>query len=255
LDTNRWFDGEIVIITDGLSQDQHARLTHFPKVRFQEPGEQLLLRIGFLCQAIPELFPKRKRFYSLEAFNLGDYDRVFFFDSDMLIVGDLSELLSLPGSLMACSDQIGRFSGRVRRKQSFKRVNPADEPNETELLVKSFNAGFMLLDKTIVNTTCYEGLLQFVHPSVFREVKTHNTDQVVFNLYFDRRASLLSTRYNVIVSKWPQIKESEKLALSDLRVVHFTGHDKPWTQDSKLRFYDDPDVAGFYDTWHLYDVD
>ncbi|MCX6266265.1 MAG: hypothetical protein NTW16_02760, partial [Bacteroidetes bacterium] len=207
LNHNPWFDGDIVIITDGLEPGQAELFEIFPKVMFRKPGEDLLLRIGHLCNALPAMIPRRKRFYSIELFNLCGYDRLFFFDSDMLVTGNISELLSFSNPLMACSDQPNRHTGKVRDRKTFKRI-AADSFDECDMLRNTFNAGFMVPARTLLDQYIYEELKELIHISVFRNIRTHNTDQVVFNLYFNGQVRILplmilfSVRFIMHVILW-----------------------------------------------------
>jgi lipopolysaccharide biosynthesis glycosyltransferase len=249
LNHNPWFDGDIVIISDGLDPEQAKLFEIFPKVVFRKPGEDLLLRIGHLCNALPAFIPRRKRFYSIELFNLDGYDRLFFFDSDMLVTGNISELLSYPEPLLACSDQPNRHVGKVRDRITFKRIS-ADGVGDRDVLKKTFNAGFMVADKTLLNHHTYEGLKELIHSNVFGNIRTHNTDQVVLNLLFDGKARLLDYTYNMIISNWREFSAAGHIDPADIRILHFTGSYKPWeTGAGRDGIADDPVVKAFYDAW------
>ncbi|MCX6276622.1 MAG: hypothetical protein NT004_00825 [Bacteroidetes bacterium] len=248
---NPWFAGDIVIISDGLEPGQEELFAIFPRVKFYNPGDDLLLRIGHLCNALPELIAKRRRFYSIEIFNLGDYDRLLFFDSDMLVMGDISEALSHPAPLLACSDQPNRHVGKVRSRKSFKRILRSEVTDVSTMLLKTFNAGFFVVGKKLLNQNTYNGLKDLIHINIFRNIRTHNTDQVVLNLFFDGVASILPFAYNMIVSKWPEFLSGKKINLPDIKVLHFTGNYKPWEPDSKMNDRStDPAFISFYKAWH-----
>ena len=248
---NPWFTGDIVIISDGLEPFQEAQFAIFPKVIFHKPGEDLLMRIGHLCNALPELIAKRRRFYSIELFNLGEYDRMIFFDSDMLVTGDISEVLSHPGPLLACSDQPNRHDGKVRSRESFKRMFNPGVTDVSTVLMKTFNAGFIVVAKKLLDQKTYEGLKELIHISIFRNIRTHNTDQVVLNLFFDGVASILPFAYNMIVSKWPEFLSEKKINPADIKVLHFTGNYKPWEPASRMNdLATDPRFSFFYNAWH-----
>ncbi|MFZ4522034.1 MAG: glycosyltransferase family 8 protein [Bacteroidales bacterium] len=249
LNHNPWFDGDIVIISDGLEPGQVDLFEIFPKVVFHRPGEDLLLQIGHLCNALPGIIPRRKRFYSIEVFNLEGYDRLFFFDSDMLVMGDISELLSYQELLLACSDQPNRHAGKVRDRSTFKRIS-ADGIGQREVLRRTFNAGFMVPGKPLLNQHTYEGLKKLIHMDTFREVRTHNTDQVVLNLLFDGKVRFLDFTYNMIVSKWSEFSATQKIDPADVKILHFTGSYKPWETGVKMNgLNDDPVIKAFYDAW------
>ncbi|MCX6307179.1 MAG: hypothetical protein NT040_19615 [Bacteroidetes bacterium] len=251
LNHNPWFAGDIVIIADGLEPGEAELFDIFPKVVFHKPGEDLLLRIGHLCNALPAIIPRRKRFYSIELFNLDGYDRLFFFDSDMLVTGNIAELLSYPEQLLACPDQPNRHAGKVRDRSTFKRIS-ADRAGQRDVLEKTFNAGFMAAGKSLLNQHTYEGLKELIHISTFMNIRTHNTDQVVLNLLFDGKARFLPLTYNMIISKWAEFSAAGKIVPTDIKILHFTGSYKPWETGSKMNdFTDNPVVRAFYDAWFV----
>lgn len=254
LKNNAWFRGDIVIITDEKEAVSNSLFLSYPRVIFRKPEDSLLLRVGFLCKTLPEIISKRRRFYSIEAFNLDGYDRVFFFDSDMLITGDISGLLSVPGPLLACSDQPGRFEGMVRDKQTFKRITPDAGADASGHLRSTFNAGFIVIAKSLITPNHYQQLLAMVHPDIFNKVLTHNTDQVVFNILFDCRVTLLPFIYNIIVSKWVEMKALYGFTTSDIRVLHFTGNYKPWLPASGTsKKAGEPEIMELYEIWKAYE--
>lgn len=248
---NPWFTGDIVIISDGLEPCQEALFAIFPNVIFHKPGEDLLLRIGHLCNALPELIAKRRRFYSIEIFNLGEYDRMLFFDSDMLVTADISEALSHPEPLLACSDQPNRHDGKVRSRKSFKRMWNTDATDVSTILMKTFNAGFIVVGKKFMDQKTYIGLKELIHINIFRNIRTHNTDQVVLNLFFDGQAFILPFGYNMIVSKWTEFLSEKKINIADIKALHFTGNYKPWEPASRMNdLATDPVFSSFYKAWH-----
>ena len=247
---NPWFDGDIVLITDGLSPREENELSNFPNVSFHKPGNDLQLRIGSLCMDLPTYNPKRKRFYSIEVFNLQDYDRVLFFDSDMLVTSDLSEIAKLPDQLMACSDMFNH-PGRVRDKLTFKRKPELDFLDKQSFLPTTFNAGFISIGSNYLNGNTYKGLKELINKDIFEKIRTHNTDQVVFNLYFDGKTTLLPIAYNLIMSKWPALLQSEKITSNEIKILHYTGNYKPWETSPKMNeLMADTHFKPFYDLWH-----
>jgi lipopolysaccharide biosynthesis glycosyltransferase len=248
---NPWFDGDIVIICDSLEADQRRLFQIFQNVIFRNPGDDLLLRIGHLCRNLPKLLPKRKRFYSIEVFNLEGYDKLLFFDSDMLVTSDLSEIINLPHELMACSDNPYDKQDRIRDKVTFKRLSPNEIAGNPHSLAKTFNAGFMVVDKVFLNNESYESLKQLISIEIFGNIRTHNTDQVVLNLHFDNKVTFLPAGYNLILSQSPELIENEKLSPDEIKILHFTGKYKPWEASHKLdELMIDAYFAKFIIDWH-----
>jgi lipopolysaccharide biosynthesis glycosyltransferase len=95
-----------------------------------------------------------------------------------------------------------------------------------------------------------DSLLELVTPGIFANIRTHNTDQVVLNLFFDGQADILPSIFNMIVHKWPQYKTFQQLSESDLRALHFTGSPKPWEMDTFSLDPDlDPMIVNLYQQW------
>ena len=55
LRNNPWFEGDIVVIHDGLTAGDKARLDPFPNVHFHEVGKELLHHVGGVCRKIKHL--------------------------------------------------------------------------------------------------------------------------------------------------------------------------------------------------------
>lgn len=249
---NSWFDGDIVIICDSMEADQKELFQIFPNVIFKKPGDDLLLCIGHLCRNIPKLLPKRQRFYSIEAFNLEGYEKLLFFDSDILVTGDLSEILNLQHQLMACSDNPYDKQDRIRDRVTFKRLSSAEIAENQYILEKTFNAGFMMVDQVFLNSETYESLKRLISFEVFSKIRTHNTDQVVLNLYFDNKVAFLPAGYNLILSQSPDLLENEEMKHSEINVLHFTGKYKPWEASEKLEQLKlDPYYNAFIERWNI----
>jgi alpha-N-acetylglucosamine transferase len=246
---NPWFKGDFIVITD--DQDILFPITKdFRNVIIRKPAEALLARIESLCHEIPALTPRKNRFFSLEAFNLSGYDRVIFMDSDIVVVGDFSEALNGHGPLAACSDMPVRNPRMVRDRITFRRTGPEKLAEGRSALRKTFNAGMMILRPGRMQENILDSLLELVTPGIFANIRTHNTDQVVLNLFFDGRADILPSIFNMIVHKWPQYKAYLQLSEDDLRALHFTGSPKPWETHAFPSDADmDPVLVNLYKQW------
>ncbi len=248
---NSWFKGDIVIICEPLEPAQKQLFEIFPNVIFQKPGDELLLQIGHLCRDLPKLVPKRRRFYSIEAFNLEGYQKMLFFDSDMLITGDLSEVVDLHQDLLACSDNPYDKTDRIRDRISFKRLPMTVTAEPSQILAQTFNAGFMVVGKKFLNTSTYQSLKDLISLDVFSKIRTHNTDQVVLNLFFDGMVTFLPPGYNLILSQSPELIQNDKIAGSEIKILHFTGQYKPWETSAKMdELKVDPCFNSFFNEWH-----
>ena len=70
------FDGDIVVIEDGLSDASREILAaSFRQLRFEPVSSAMRERVARLCAQRPELSARKASFHFLEAFRLGGYRR------------------------------------------------------------------------------------------------------------------------------------------------------------------------------------
>ena len=118
------------------------------------------------------------------------------------------------------------------------------------VLRRTFNAGMMVINPDFLPEGVYSMLLELVHPDIFRNIRTHNTDQVALNLLFDGQATILSPLFNMPVHKWPVYLTNNAQNTAGLRALHFTGHPKPWEiADGTPESVDDQTIALLYQAW------
>jgi lipopolysaccharide biosynthesis glycosyltransferase len=220
---NRWFRGDIVVIHDDLKPDHQEYLADcYEQIHFLRASAELLKRISHVTEARPDFLSKRARFFSLEAFRLRTYDKVLFCDSDLLFRQSVCELFKLPQPFVACGDG-AHYQGRGRHYQGTGRLD------------NTFNAGVLMIDRTLLTDNEYHALLELVCPATYRSSSVNLTDQVAFNLHLAGRQYLAGATYNYLLAHRGSIYEREGLGLMDARVIHFNGEHKPWTAGSALR--------------------
>ena len=231
---NRWFKGDIVIIHDELAGEyRQSLLGLYDKVRFLQVNPRLQTRVDEVTAVFPEFAPKQARFYSLETFRVKDYDKVLFCDSDLLFRQPIQDLFDMPHALIACGDG-AYYQGRGRRWGSG--VDGVDPNNSRDrVLHNTFNSGLFLVDRALLTDDHYAGLLKLVDSRIYQTANMKLADQVVLNLYFAGRQHLVSGAYNYLLEHRATIYEREGLGLTDARVLHFNGLDKPWLAHDVLR--------------------
>lgn len=231
LKNNSWFKGEIVIICNNLSAQNHEYLKLvYKKIVFLKAGEKLIERVDEITKVFPEFSGKQARFYSLEIFRLRDYKRVLFLDSDLLFRSSIAGLFELKHPFIACGD--GAFyAGRGRRWGS-----GIEDEEEIRVLYDTFNSGFFLVDASLLTDEVYKGLLALVDSRIYKTPNMKLTDQVVLNLYFAGRQHIVSGAYNYLLVHRDSIFEREKIALPEARVLHFNGRQKPWMTEEVLKY-------------------
>jgi len=141
----------------------------------------------------PEAYAKQGKgfpiYYSLECFNLEGYDRVVYFDSDLLAMQDIKGLLSYVETI----DGIG-MARELRRD--------------------SYNAGTIIVGPKFLNAKTYQDLMGFPHESPqFDNVFGH--DQKILNCYFRDRITLIPHKFDVMVT------ETECMLRSDIVFLHY----------------------------------
>ena len=234
---NPRFDGDVVIVHDGLSDASREVLAaSFHRLRFEPDSPELRDRVARLCAVRPEIGARRASFYFLEAFRLHGYRKVLCCDGDLLFRASVEELFDSPEALICCRDQ---FSLRGRRRDAVTYL-PADDPAvpvavpAASTLAETFNSGFLLLDGRLMEEGAHADLLARVSPEAWRGVKAVATDQLVLNRCFAGRQTLVSSTYNYLVDCSDAIRAREGIGVEDARVLHFKLPMKPWAPDAML---------------------
>ena len=231
------FDGDVVIVHDGLSDASREVLAaSFHRLRFEPVSPELRDRVARLCAVRPEIRDRRAAFYILDAFRLHGYRKVLCCDGDLLFRTSVEELFDSPEALICCRDQ---FSLRDRRRDAVTYL-PADDPAvpvaapAAPTLAETFNSGFLLLDGRLMEEGAHAGLLARVSPEAWRGVKAVAADQLVLNRCFAGRQTLVSSTYNYLVDCSDAIRAREGIGVEDARVLHFKLPMKPWAPDTML---------------------
>lgn len=254
---NPWFDGDIVVIQRGLPDDGRRMLARLPNVRWHDVGTPLLERVAVVTAAYPALMHKAPIFYSLEAFNLPDYERVFKLDSDILCMNSAADLLETGDMLLACPDQT-HFRHQTRDRITYK--PHASTTAEAERFA-TFNAGMLVLSPGKLGRGVYQLLLDELKPETWTAVRTGHTDSIVLNQRFEHVWTRCQERYNYFMSKHTVHYTRSRTSLRDAVFVHFVGGDKPWhPREPAAATFDDYRLAltwwdaawrDFQDTWML----
>jgi lipopolysaccharide biosynthesis glycosyltransferase len=145
--------------------------------------------------------------YRFDIFTFTEYDRVVFFDSDMIFEIDMEELLSYDVDFGA--------SG----KREIGEIQQIGDMN-------GFDAGVMTIGKKYLNKKTRDELLKIANSPAPDDVnvKTNNwvSDEPILNTYFLDKITRLPEGFNFLVSKTTDDK------FKNLNNYHFTGHNKPW---------------------------
>jgi lipopolysaccharide biosynthesis glycosyltransferase len=246
LTRNPWFRGPIHVFHMGLGRGARGLLSGFPRLAFERCSDELTEHLATLIGARPELVGREARFLSLDAFRLSGSGKLLFLDSDLLFLGDVSEIVVRDEPLVACPDGAA-LRGNARDRLTLEEL-PAETP---ETLRHSFNAGLMVIDSTLRGEATWRELLAHVSPAAWERVSTDHTDQAVLNLHFRAVVALVSAKYNLMMLHRSDSHRHEAVRLADALVLHFNGPAKPWLLDRLARQSDrDPALIRALDQWY-----
>lgn len=241
--------GDIVVIHDeGLGPYSKKRLAQaFDRVRFVEPSDALNDRLDRLLAAKPALADRRTRFLSLEAFNL-DYDRALIADSDLLIRAPLDDLFAHDAPLQAAGDG-PYYWGGGRDRVTFDRLSA--EQLTSDSYRPTFNAGFMLVDGSVLGPATYDALLDRLDPDGWAMATARLTDQRVLNIHFENAFRLLPASDNYPLVHRQFVHVHAGVSFTDARVLHYNEPWKPWQLDRLPDLAQrDPAVLATWKLWH-----
>ncbi len=243
------FDGDFVVVHDGLSAPAIAHLIDVcPQLRFERVAPELRRRLAALSAAHPHFAPRLGQFYSLEAFRMQGYRKVLYYDSDVLFRAPIDELFDSPATLLCCGDDV--------HLRGWRRDWATYAPTRASGLERTFGAGFLLIDKQLVEEGGYDALLEWVAPETWRGTATTHTDQLVLNKCFAGRQTLASWTYDFVLSQAEGIRMRDSVDAATAKVLHFAGPVKPWMPAELLRWTSgDPKfkpTRAFRDWWNAY---
>ena len=232
------FDGDVVILHDGLSEASRRLLAAIDgRVRFEPVRPALIERVASLEAAYPGRLCASATFHAIDAFRLGGYRKVLFYDSDVLFQGSVGELFDTGVALLCCGDRYFALD-RMRDAETLLPVahTAAGAGRGRPVLERPFNSGFLLIDGSCTGEQVYAELLALMAPEAWRGTATRLGDQDVLNRYFAGRQTLVDWTYNYLVPDGPDIRACTGLDAARAKVLHFKGPVKPWATDAMLRW-------------------
>ncbi len=250
LETNRWWRGDIIVIQDGqLTEEDIAKLSFFPNLKTVLVDQILIEKTEELTQYFPDFKRRMGQFYSLEAFKIKDYNKILIMDSDTLFRGSIESIFETTSKLSVCR--------KAARYKDPKKYTPEDP-----FSIEQFNAGIMLVDRSLTGFKIYEKLLKLVSLQFFSSFLEKDekgliipdrfgTDQLILNTVFkDVDIEYLPMKYNYRFGLSEQIFKNEGTTLWDGIILHFTGMKKPWLLDRNLdQIQRSPTLSEAYIYW------
>ena len=233
------FEGDVVVLHDGLSEASRTVLAAVGgRVRFEPVRPALLKRVASLDAAYPGRLISSAGFHALDAFRLGGYRKVLFYDSDVLFQGSVGELFDTDAALLCCGDR-PYLLGEARDAEALMPVAltaTGAGGRGRPVLEHTFNSGFLLIDGSCTGERVYADLLSRMAPEAWRGAVVRFGEQDVLNRYFAGRQTLVDWTYNYLVPHAAAVRARTGLDAARAKALHFKGPVKPWAPDAMLRW-------------------
>ena len=189
LENNKWFDGDLIILhNDDLSHLSDENIEKL-KLLYRKIVFKKIKTEGYFN--LIELFKSKvsKTFHrfipsvlTIETFNLIDYDRVVYLDSDTLVIGDLFDLFRIENDIVATRDTSNYITDTTIKAK-----------NDDSILL---NGGFLSLSGKFMRSDDHVKNMIELFPKI-SEPKF--LDQTLMNTYFKNFDVLfLSSDYNLL---------------------------------------------------------
>ncbi len=230
---NPWFHGDVVIIHDDLDPASRQYFeTILERVKFFPVSQELKANLRPLFSLRPDLREMEARFYALEVFRLRGYQKVLFYDGDILFRSSVQDLCERRESLVCCGEGLYYVDG-CRDGFSLAELR-GGECRRANVLRNTFNTGFLMVDARLLTDESYGGLLGLLAVETWKPLRVRMTDQAVFNLYFSGQQTLVSSHYNYLLRQKAEIRAKEGTGFTEAKVLHYNGPIKPWKAGTVL---------------------
>lgn len=201
LKNNTWFDLPIVILDDGLTnKTKKDLLERYDKIIFRPINKKKYSGFNFAVTA-PKL---QSTYFKLDVFNMSEYKKVVFIDSDVLILRNIKSLFECPAPFAAVK---AYDSGR-------------------DLMRRDINSGVFVVNDVHLTEQVYVELLRIARSG------HRMPDQSTINIYFRDRIEFLDKTFNV--EKRMLHTKNFKAILQNMKILHFVG-EKPWQKKTLAR--------------------
>ncbi len=147
-----------------------------------------------------------------EIFTLEEYDRVIFFDADLLCIKNIENLFKENVEFGACE---------------LPRYLEVDHPSVFNKKLKSFNGGLMSISKKYLNNKTKKNLIDIAFS------KKWTNDEPILNSYFNNtKVTFLSKQYCTLTY------DLTHTTFNAAKILHFIGVNKPWHVGTINKKYD-----------------
>ncbi|AXG79880.1 glycosyltransferase [Streptomyces paludis] len=184
---------DFLVLHDGLRPSSVARIRALhPRVELRRVDAA---RYDSYAKGDQDNYLVRKAYFILDVFRIRDYDTVITLDTDMVVLGDLSELLTLREGLAAVPQF---FYGQHK-----------------------LNSGLLVIQREYL-TDEFCARIDATGRSGDYELDKH--DQGILNAVLDGDFRRLDNRYNFVKRRL----SGDQPVPDDTAILHFTGRHKPW---------------------------
>lgn len=108
----------------------------------------------------------------------------------------------------------------------------------------------MLVGGRLLGAKHYSNMLRMIDPCIWKNIKAVQTDQIVYNLYFNGQCRLVGSRYNYLVMHDRVIASADETGTEDIKVLHFNGKPKPWDILRVMHEVSRPGLCRFIQLWN-----
>lgn len=253
LKNNKWFDGDIIVIEDDLTNDDKERLNKICNVIFASPRSELLARVKSIKEKFPSLENVTRRFYTIEAFKFNEYKNVVFIDSDILCTADISYLFHSDFYFAAAPDSCFYYE-TTRNSKTYKQIKRGKQRSYGNGVSDTFNSGVMSFSFDKIPKNTYEELLSKIDIKTWDGIEVPKlADQIILNFHFNGKTTYLTSKFNYVVFLEDLIEKKEDIGFSKASLIHFAGVFKPWEKISFVELTrENPSYLKFYEAWMKY---
>lgn len=193
--TNPWIDHDIVVYHDDLTAEAVQRIALlYPRLVFERVDSA---RYAQYAKGDQSNYLVQKAYCILDAFRNRDYDRLVTLDVDMVVLGDVSHLVTTRAPFLA-APQFFESRGGWR-----------------------INSGVLSFDRSCMSDE-FVARMDEIGISGRYDLERH--DQGVLSAVLDGRYERLDMKYNFV----KRAVASGAPLPPDVRILHYTGAIKPW---------------------------
>ncbi len=246
---NRWFNDDIIILHEGLSDTDKDKLQAlYPRLVLKMVSDDIAHAVDSVIARRPDMRHRYASFFKGDLLNFTQYQRIIMSDCDMMYTGSIEDLLTNAAPLQACADG-AHYAGVRRSKNNYNKLEyGSNEPS----LKSTFSAGFMIFKSDILGSANFTKFIATMDQYSDTDFTSGNTDQAIFNVMFDGLLSRLSCIYNYHLMHKNLIQRVTGVHFEEAVIIHYGGSEKPWQPHAVLKVAaQDDDLRIAFDLWRV----